>query len=858
MTRIRYKPRHNKRRTLAPLDARSLLKPMATPGGPAEGADDRRSSLNTGIQGPSQRIRDCLGSPTSPPHSAVGFSDGALRILGLWAAVYLTLGERIIVPLGPSRAVPIANLLSVVIVAALIIPRRHLREEAWNGLLGAPLVLAFAAIWSAYWLAAPILGFPVTTFYSLTIPAVIIASIAVGLILSRQGFPVRQFFTVLLVVAWTQVVAGTMQALFYTQTVITAPQTLLYLWDRAICVQYGIDMIAGRSVGLYINPNTYTLLGAFLLILALTLPGIDRARRLALAVPAAGIVALGASRSAILVLALLAAYSVVRKWRSLGFRRASTQFIALAAAVVGMHFLLTQTASPLYSRFVQRWSTIPALLAQGASGDRNVANRFSAWALAFDHWVNHPFGSYGPSQYAVGSFTDNDYFSLLLQGGVLLLFSYLGALATIYSRRRYSALSPCIAPMVGLLAVTGMTQNSAVYGPSIAMFWLVGGSALSSRSRREHDAKSPNVKRRALLEGARRRRRAWRVAIVCVAILGVALAMRAAGIVYADNGRPIRPSRTAKSSTELPAVRAPGRGRLRGYAVDLPYLGEPEEDRWASTVLSESDKRRLAAPPAPITITATGDRTEYSAVSMSISGLRDYTRFVYTGDERFATRARFYADWLVANQASDGSWRNKVATYDLRPGWASASTQGYAISLLARLYQDTGDTRYLRSAEAAYRFMLAPAAGGRGTLSSFDNGDPVLEGYPGSKLLSHSLSGALAGIWGVNDLAIVTRDEDVSKQFVRLSESLATNLDEYDVVGWSRFSLGEMNGPASDIYHRLFISQLRALAQHTGDERFEKRSRRWEQNLEEWIRAYDPDLERAARQSAPPANEISP
>ncbi|KAL5106253.1 D-glucuronyl C5-epimerase [Taenia crassiceps] len=74
-------------------------------------------------------------------------------------------------------------------------------------------------------------------------------------------------------------------------------------------------------------------------------------------------------------------------------------------------------------------------------------------------------------------------------------------------------------------------------------------------------------------------------------------------------------------------------------------------------------------------------------------------------------RQRFMAatEWLMRNQAQDGSWRipaKHIFTHDiyLKPGWCSAMGQGQGISLLVRANYMTGEKSFLTAADRA----LAP------------------------------------------------------------------------------------------------------------------------------------------------------
>jgi hypothetical protein len=275
-------------------------------------------------------------------------------------------------------------------------------------------------------------------------------------------------------------------------------------------------------------------------------------------------------------------------------------------------------------------------------------------------------------------------------------------------------------------------------------------------------------------------------------------------------------------------------GRLGMYYVYLPLSEKPDSvDDFSAANVSPDEDARLSAPWQPATARIHG-RSQIAPVAVVIAGLRDYTRSIATGDPRFAESSRKAADWLVDDQETDGSWRYRYAVLDLAPGWASATMQATAISLLTRVYQDTGDDGYLASARRGYDFMMKPVAEG-GALGAFRDGQPVLQGYANSSVADDVLSGAVVGLFGIRDLAVVTGDAEIRDQFEKLSASLGSHLAEYDIGGWSRYSLGIARGPSSHIFHRLYVVELRALGELTGDERFERQADRWEASLVRWV-----------------------
>jgi heparosan-N-sulfate-glucuronate 5-epimerase len=756
-----------------------------------------------------------------------------------WLVVYATIGERIYLPRGPGGAVPLAGVITLLLAAVILIASSGARALVAEGMRKAPWLVAFVSVWIVLGLTGPVVGYPIHTVFTALVPLSIAALCALGLILCVQRrVTTGSLASALTAIAWIQFVAGAMQMLWYTSTLGLPPQRWLYIWDTRTSIAYGVEQIAGRSVGLYVNPNTYSLLGALLVVLALTLDLPMRAR-LALAFPAAGIVMLGASRSAVLALAIVLIPLAVSRMR----RMERPRMLRTAAAIAGAALLLfgvsRLTGNTLIERFSSRWAYLPDLFSAGVAADPNAAGRVDAWGRILPYWGQNPFGTFGPPQMAISTFTDNDYITLLMQGGIILLVTYVGFLVSTLVRRNHSPLASSVAPLIAIVALTGVTQTSIVLAPALALFWPAMGTTLVPREQTLPDGTGPRrtaaSERRAVI-----RRRGVNTAIsatlVLIVLVAVATRVTGRGFAFPEDVTPdhTRPRASAGASTTVPGWRVDLSDGLGMYYVDLPSSEVPDRiEDLADPPVSEEERERLAEEWRPATAVVRG-QTQVIPVSVAIAGLRDYTRYVATGDERFAEFSRSAADWLVEAQESDGSWRYRYAIFDLAPGWTSANMQSTAISLLARVYEDSGDARYLESALRAYEFMMKPVQDG-GTLGVFRDRQPVLEGYSNSRIAEHALSGALVGIFGVHDLAFVTEDPDIQNEYRELARSLSANIDSYDFEGWSRYSLGVARGPSSHVFHRLYIVELRVLAVLSGDERFEQQADRWEASLVEWV-----------------------
>jgi hypothetical protein len=196
--------------------------------------------------------------------------------------------------------------------------------------------------------------------------------------------------------------------------------------------------------------------------------------------------------------------------------------------------------------------------------------------------------------------------------------------------------------------------------------------------------------------------------------------------------------------------------------------------------------------------------------------------------------ARWAADRLLEEQEPEGpcvgGWTHDYSfrhTYRIDPPWLSGMAQGQGASLLVRVHGETGEKRYADAARAALVPMRLPVADG-GVAGSYAGGW-IPEEYP-TDPPSHVLNGAIFGIWGAYDVAIGLDDEAAAGLAREGIETLAASLDSFDTGAWSRYDLFPHPIPniASPMYHRLHISQLRAMALISPDPRFTATADRFE------------------------------
>jgi hypothetical protein len=167
-----------------------------------------------------------------------------------------------------------------------------------------------------------------------------------------------------------------------------------------------------------------------------------------------------------------------------------------------------------------------------------------------------------------------------------------------------------------------------------------------------------------------------------------------------------------------------------------------------------------------------------TAATYGLASWSLWTRYHDRPRLRAATRV---AEWLLATQRRDGTWRYRFAyvnpgiAVNLGAGWTSAMAQGQAISLLGRIYRKTRHRRYL----TAIRRALAPLTHSvtHGGLARHHGGGLWFEEYP-TDPPSYVLNGfmfTLLGLADVHDLARLAR-----RQFARGYRCLKASLPDYD------------------------------------------------------------------------------
>ena len=228
---------------------------------------------------------------------------------------------------------------------------------------------------------------------------------------------------------------------------------------------------------------------------------------------------------------------------------------------------------------------------------------------------------------------------------------------------------------------------------------------------------------------------------------------------------------------------------------------------------------------------------QYNPIAVAQWGLGNYDLFKQTGEPLRLDRATLAAGWLVRELAPNTHglpvWAhhfNWSYRDELRAPWHSGLAQGQGISLLTRVYAETGDKRYAQAANTAFEAMDTVID--EGGVKFIDNADDVwIEEYIVAPPPTHILNGFIWALWGVRDHHLTFDDKRSGDLWRAGVLTVARNLQRFDDGAWSLYDLsstGWLKMVASSFYHRLHIVQLRVMFNLTGMDVFENYADRWE------------------------------
>lgn len=233
---------------------------------------------------------------------------------------------------------------------------------------------------------------------------------------------------------------------------------------------------------------------------------------------------------------------------------------------------------------------------------------------------------------------------------------------------------------------------------------------------------------------------------------------------------------------------------------------------------------------------------QYNPLAIAQYGLGHYNLYLKTGGREHFEIAKTQADWLVKNLEDNNFgipvWKHHFRWHYknyLESGWYSAHSQGSGISLLARIYKETNDKKYLETAEKA--FLSLDLTIDKGGVKFIDEkGNVWLEEYL-TQPPAHILNGFLWALWGAWDYYLLTNNERALKLWNDCLKTLKKNLSLYDAKFWSLYDMScqTMKMLASPFYHQLHIVQLKVMYILTKESIFDFYVKKFESYQKKWL-----------------------
>lgn len=233
----------------------------------------------------------------------------------------------------------------------------------------------------------------------------------------------------------------------------------------------------------------------------------------------------------------------------------------------------------------------------------------------------------------------------------------------------------------------------------------------------------------------------------------------------------------------------------------------------------------------------------YLSVTIAQYALGNYDEYMRTKNSIYLKRFLGSADWLVKNlvehRSGQWGWINDYdkMIYTLKKPWLSALSQGQALSVLVRAYQETKDEVYRETGQKALSAFNTPVSEG-GLLAKWQGLD-YYEEYPSQKP-SFVLNGFIFALWGLWEFYLITKNPDAKAYYESGLKTLEKCLKEYQIpyLNWSRYDLYpfKVTDIASIFYHKLHIQQLGAMALLTGNQLFNQQAELWEKGRKNPVR----------------------
>ncbi len=217
--------------------------------------------------------------------------------------------------------------------------------------------------------------------------------------------------------------------------------------------------IVARPSGVFLNPNDLGSFGAVILTYAMV---VHLRQRMPIIALSAIVVLASGSRGALLAVLAVVAWLLGQRYLSTRGQLLRLGRIA-GVLVVAVGLLLAFGPDVLIERLQFRG---------GVGSDSSVSGRFDQINDLWDWVLSYPLGFWSPPQLLSGTAIDNDWTRILVQGGILMLLLWIGALVVLGSYLKQVG-TTMAAPVIAV-AVLSFSQLVVGRPTGLLLFFILG------------------------------------------------------------------------------------------------------------------------------------------------------------------------------------------------------------------------------------------------------------------------------------------------------------------------------------------------------------------------------------------------
>jgi hypothetical protein len=193
--------------------------------------------------------------------------------------------------------------------------------------------------------------------------------------------------------------------------------------------------------------------------------------------------------------------------------------------------------------------------------------------------------------------------------------------------------------------------------------------------------------------------------------------------------------------------------------------------------------------------------------------------------EKYA--AKIMSECLIIDGVPYATFRFRYAVHSdsantLPAPWFSGMSQGELLLVMVRLYEFTGDRKYLEFADRLFKAFLRFRSNHKEWIVRLDSdGYYWIEEYPHDKNPGRTLNGFIASLFGIYDYYRLTGNPDARTVWDLSLTTIKNYLPQYRRKNKTSLYCLEHAHPASEGYHNFHIQLMGILHRLTGDPFFE-------------------------------------